>query len=158
MGSRNKLILFALALPVALPLHAQQPCERLSSLSLPGVTITLAQTVAAGPFTPPASRAAVNVPAFCRVAGTITPEVHFELWMPATWNRKLLTAGNGGLAGTINYSAMLDPLRRGYAASSTDTGHVADNDAHWAQGHMERVIDFAHRSVHVTTQADKEIG
>ena len=52
---------------------------------------------------------------------------------------------------------MLDPLRRGYATSSTDTGHVADNDGHWAQGHMERVIDFAHRSVHVTTEADKAI-
>jgi len=128
----RSILLAALALPVALPLRAQQPCERLTSLNLPGVTITLAQTVAAGSFTPPAARAAVNVPAFCRVAGTITPEVHFELWMPAAWNRKLLTAGNGGLAGTINYGAMLDPLRRGYASSSTDTGHVADNDAHWA--------------------------
>src|SRR6478609_7647253 len=153
----RSILLAALALPVALPLRAQQPCERLTSLNLPGVTITLAQTVAAGSFTPPAARAAVNVPAFCRVAGTITPEVHFELWMPAAWNRKLLTAGNGGLAGTINYTAMLDPLRRGYAASSTDTGHVADNDAHWAQGHMQRVIDFAHRAVHVTTQADKAV-
>ena len=133
------------------------PASASASLSLPGVTITLAQSVPAGSFTPPAARAAVNVPAFCRVAGTVTPEVHFELWMPSAWNRKLLTAGNGGLAGTINYTAMLDPLRRGYAASSTDTGHVADNDAHWAQGHMQRVIDFAHRAVHVTTQADKAI-
>src|ERR1700682_4188800 len=144
---KRSMLFAALALPVALPLCAQQPCERLSALVLPGVTITLAQTVAEGPFTPPAARAAVTVPAFCRVAGTITPEVHFELWMPAAWNKKLLTAGNGGLAGTINYNAMLDPLRRGYASSSTDTGHVADNDAQWAQGHMERVIAFAHRAV-----------
>jgi feruloyl esterase len=154
MAHWNRSILFV---AVALPVAAQQTCERLTSLSLPGVTITLAQSVAAGSFTPPAARAPVTVPAFCRVAGTITPEVHFELWMPAAWNKKLLTAGNGGLAGTINYNAMLDPLRRGYASSSTDTGHVADNDAHWAQGHMERVIDFANRSVHVTTQADKAI-
>jgi len=151
--STRSILLVALVLPV----FAQQPCERLSSLNLPGVTITLAQAVPAGSFTPPAARAAVNVPAFCRVAGTVTPEVHFEIWMPSAWNKKLLTAGNGGLAGTINYTAMLDPLRRGYAASSTDTGHVADNDAHWAQGHMQRVIDFAHRAVHVTTQADKAI-
>ena len=154
MAFWNRTLLFA---ALALPMFAQQPCETLSSLKLPGVTITLAQTVAAGSFTPPAARAAVNVPAFCRVAGVITPEVHFELWMPAAWNKKLLTAGNGGLAGTINYTAMLDPLRRGYASSSTDTGHVADNDGHWALGHMERVIDFAHRAVHVTTEADKAI-
>jgi len=69
MAFWNRSFLFAtLALPVALPLHAQQPCERLSSLDLPGVTITLAQTVPAGSFTPTAARAAVNVPAFCRVA------------------------------------------------------------------------------------------
>ena len=153
MAFRNKSILFVV---LALPAAAQQTCERLSSLTLPGITITLAERVAAGSFTPPAARA-VTVPAFCRVAGTITPEVHFELWLPAAWNRKLLTAGNGGLAGTINYNAMLEPLRRGYASSSTDTGHVADTDAHWAQGHMERVIDFAHRAVRVTTQADKAI-
>ena len=154
MAFRNKSILLVV---LALPAAAQQTCERLGSLTLPGITITLAERVAAGSFTPPGARAAVTVPAFCRVAGTITPEVHFELWLPAAWNRKLLTAGNGGLAGTINYNAMLEPLRRGYASSSTDTGHVADTDAHWAQGHMERVIDFAHRAVHVTTQADKAI-
>jgi feruloyl esterase len=154
MPSCKWVFFVALAIPVA----AQQPCERLTSLALPGVTITLAQFVPAGSFTPPAARAPMTVPAFCRVAGTITPEVHFEIWMPtAAWNRKLLTAGNGGLAGTINYAALLDPLRRGYAASSTDTGHVADNDAHWAQGHMQRVIDFSHRAVHVTTEADKAI-
>jgi feruloyl esterase len=154
MVFRNKSILLA---ALALPAGAQQPCERLSSLRLPGVTVTLAQSVAEGWFTPPAARAAARVPAFCRVAGTIRPEVRFELWMPMAWNKKLLTAGNGGLAGTINYTAMLDPLRRSYASSSTDTGHVADTDGHWAQGHMERVIDFAHRAVHVTTQADKAI-
>src|ERR1700724_3021800 len=115
MASWNPFLFFALALPVALPLCAQQSCERLTSLSLPGVTITLAQTVPAGAFTMPAARTPITVPAFCRVAGTITPEVHFELWMPAAWNKKLLTAGNGGAAGTINYTAMLEPLRRGYA-------------------------------------------
>src|SRR5712671_5578882 len=121
MASWTKSTLLA---ALALPVLAQQPCERLSYLNLPGVTITLAQSVSAGSFTPPGSRTAMTVPAFCRVSGTITPEVHFELWMPAAWNRKLLTSGNGGLAGTINYTAMLDPLRRGYASSSTDTGHV----------------------------------
>src|SRR5579864_119805 len=80
MALWNRSILFA---ALTLPLVAQEPCERLSSLALPGVTITLAQSVPAGSFTPPAARAAVNVPAFCRVAGTITPEVRFELWMPA---------------------------------------------------------------------------
>ncbi|HEY7338855.1 MAG TPA: tannase/feruloyl esterase family alpha/beta hydrolase [Bryobacteraceae bacterium] len=158
-------VLIALAFSSALS-FAQQPCENLSQLKLPNTTITLATSISAGAFNLPGGRggaAPANVPAFCRVAGMIAPEVKFELWLPAAaagssgWNRKFMEVGNGGLAGTINYNAMLDPLRRGYASSSTDTGHTADNDGHWAQGHMERVIDFAHRAVHVTAQTDKAI-
>jgi feruloyl esterase len=141
-------------------LLAQQPCESLTKLLLPTATITAATSVPSGAFALPGGRggaAPSNVPAFCRVAGVIAPEVKFELWLPVLWNQKFMEVGNGGLAGTINYNAMLDPLRRGYASSSTDTGHTADNDGHWAQGHMQRVIDFAHRAVHVTAQADKAI-
>ncbi|MBV8845160.1 MAG: tannase/feruloyl esterase family alpha/beta hydrolase [Bryobacterales bacterium] len=144
----------------SLRLLAQQPCENLTKLSLPNTTITMAASVPAGSFALPGGRGAAppaSVPGFCRVAGVIAPEVNFELWLPGSWNRKFMEVGNGGLAGTINYNAMLDPLRRGYASSSTDTGHTADNDGHWALGHMQRVIDFAHRAVHVTAQADKAI-
>ena len=123
------------------------------------LTITSATSVPAGAFNLPGGRggASVTVPAFCRVAGVVKPEVNFEVWLPADWNRKFLMVGNGGLAGTISFSAMVAPLQRGYATASTDTGHAADNDGHWAQGHMERVIDFAHRGVHVTTEAGKAI-
>lgn len=151
-------------LPLLLPwtaaaLFAEQPCGNLTALKLPDVTITSAESVAAGPFTPPGARAAapINLPAFCRVIGYVRPEVNFEAWLPANWNRKFLMVGNGGLAGTISYAAMAAPLNSGYATASTDTGHVADADGHWALGHMERVIDFAHRGVHVTAQASKGI-
>ncbi len=139
---------------------ARQACESLTALTLPGVTITSASPVPAGLFvlpSGPASRGPATVPAFCRVAGFVTPEVKFEVWMPTTWNRKFLAVGNGGLAGTINYAAMVAPLERGYATASTDTGHTADNDGHWAQGHMQRVVDFAHRGVHVMTEASKAV-
>src|SRR5690349_1057457 len=102
---------------------AQQACEDLSRLALPRVTITLAQSVPAGKFTPPGEAAAIDAPAFCRVAGVVAPEVKFEIWMPAAWNRKLLAVGNGGLAGSINFRQMAEPLQRGYATGSTDTGH-----------------------------------
>ncbi len=152
--------IFLIAL-CSVPAAAQMPCEGLTRLALPGVTVTSAVAVAAGPFALPGGRggaaASPIVPSFCRVAGFVKPEVNFEVWLPANWNRKFLMVGNGGLAGTISYSAMVAPLQRGYAAASTDTGHVADNDGHWAQGHMERVIDYAHRGVHVTTQAGKAI-
>jgi feruloyl esterase len=147
------------AVLAAAPLLAQQqPCESLTNLALPNVTISQATTVPHGKFTPPGQNEPVDVPAFCRVAGVVTPEVKFELWMPVEWNRKLLVVGNGGLAGSINFRSMLEPLERGYATSSTDTGHESrGNEANWAVGHMERVIDFAHRAIHVTSQADKAV-
>lgn len=137
---------------------AQQPCENLKNLWLANVTITIAASAPAGPFNLPAGNRPVTVPAFCRVAGVIAPEVKFELWMPADWNKKLLAVGNGGLAGSISYAAMSGPLREGYATSSTDTGHSAGgNDGSWALGHFERVVDFADRAVHVMAEADKAI-
>lgn len=154
MRDRLLLALAALAVPAA----AQQACENLTRLTLPRVTITSAVSVPAGKFTPPAQTAAIDAPDFCRVNAVIAPEVRFELWMPVQWNRKLLAVGNGGLAGTINYRQMTEPLERGYATSSTDTGHEgATNDASWALGHMQRVIEFAHQSVHAMAEADKAI-
>jgi len=63
---------------------AAASCESLSSVKLPNATITLAQTVAAGAFTPtagdaepgeapPSAQPFKNLPAFCRVAATLTP-------------------------------------------------------------------------------------
>src|SRR6201999_1050781 len=101
------------------------PCEALKNAPLSGIRITSAELVAAGSFSLPGGRpTTVQVPAFCRVAATVGAEVNFELWLPAQWNRKLLGVGNGGLAGTIVYAAMVKPLQEGYATSSTDTGHT----------------------------------
>ena len=159
---RLKLILLAAVLAGAAAFaDAQQPCEKLISIAAPGLQITSAVSVAAGPFTLPNAAPGAQphvLPAFCRVAGVVTPEVRFELWMPKHWNKKLLAVGNGGLAGSISFGAMVDPLLRGYATSSTDTGHVgASTDGAWAQGHYERVFDFADRSIHVMAEADKVV-
>ncbi|MGD0438556.1 MAG: tannase/feruloyl esterase family alpha/beta hydrolase [Bryobacteraceae bacterium] len=140
---------------------AQRPCESLANVTLPSVTISSATSVPAGPLTlsdTPARGLAGEAPAFCRVAGVVAPEIRFELWMPAQWNHKFVGVGNGGLAGSISYAAMLVPLRQGYATGSTDTGHAGNtNDGSWALGHFERVVDFAHRGIHAMTEADKAL-
>ena len=113
-------------------------CESLASRILPDTTITLAQSVAAGAFTLPASgrgaaqqnAAFKQLPGFCRVAATLKPssdsDIKIEVWMPvANWNNKFQAVGNGGWAGSISYPAMAEALRRGYATSSTDTGHAS---------------------------------
>ena len=127
-------------------------CDSLTALALPNTTITLAQTVSAGTFTPPGSTATqqnaslTNLPAFCRVAATVKPtsdsDIKIEVWLPAAnWNGKYQAVGNGGWAGSIVYTALGDALKRGYAASSTDTGHVGGT-AKAMLGHPEKLIDF----------------
>src|SRR5947207_3431221 len=147
---------FMLPLLLTLPLSASvgsaapSTCTALSTLALPHARITLAQAVEAGPFTPPdqdaANESSRALPAFCRVAATLTPtsdsEIKIEVWMPAAgWNRKYLAVGNGAFNGAISYPAMMTALARGYATSSTDTGHTGNN-ARFAPGHPEKVIDF----------------
>jgi hypothetical protein len=66
------------------------------------------------------------------------------------WNGKYEQVGNGGWAGAIPVSALIEPLRRGYAAAGTDDGHVGGGGASWAIGHPEKLIDFGYRAVHET--------
>ena len=64
--------------------------------------------------------------------------------------------GNGAFSGAIAYPAMGRALARGYAAASTDTGHVG-NTATFALGHPEKLIDFGWRAVHEMTVASKAV-
>jgi len=135
-------------------------CANIAALTIPNITIRSSTAVAAGPFTPPGASNALTLPAFCRVEATARPtsdsDIHFEVWIPPAeaWNGKLEGVGNGGYSGAIGYAAMAAGLRRGYAVVSTDTGHAGD-DMKFGQGHPEKVIDWAYRSIHVMTDAAK---
>jgi feruloyl esterase len=148
------------------PQAQRAACESLTGLTLKNGKIDTAQTVAAGSFTQPgrgAPRGAgantfAALPAFCRVTASLTPssdsDIKTEIWLPAAnWNGKFQAVGNGGWAGTIPYPAIAAALAQGYAAAGSDGGHTGNN-ADFALGHPEKVIDLAYRSVHeVTVQA-----
>jgi feruloyl esterase len=172
---RNSLAVFHLKICVAIalscmPIRAAMSCEKLTSLKFPDATITAAQLVEAGAFTLPAAPNAKgkapadlykDLPAFCRVSATLTPtsdsDIKIEVWLPASgWNQKYQAVGNGGWAGVISYSALADALRRGYATSSTDTGHVGGSGS-FVQGHPEKLVDFGWRSEHEMTVKSKVI-
>ncbi len=126
-------------------------CESLASLALPATTITVAKI----------EPAAKSVPESCRVAATLRPssdsEIKMEIWMPTSnWNGKYQAVGNGAFNGNINVGAITSALARGYAASSTDTGHTGGGAA-WSLGHPEKVIDFGYRAMHETAVASKKI-
>jgi feruloyl esterase len=141
---------------------AGMSCESLSGLKLRDTTITTAESVAAGAFTPPRQNARPVPVAFCRVAGSIKPtsdsDIKFEVWLPepSKWTGRYESVGNGGFAGSIRYDSMLNPLLGGTAVASTDDGHSGPG-ATWALGHPEKVADYGYRAVHVTADTSKAI-
>src|SRR5215216_4528483 len=136
-------------------------CESLATLTLPSLTIAVAESRPAGEFTPPIAGAKpiANLPGFCRVAGAIKPssdsDIRFEVWLPASnWNGKFQGIGNGGYAGAISFAGLAAAVRYGYATASTDTGHQdSGTSAKWALNRPERITDFGYRAIHETAIA-----
>ena len=153
----------ALAALASAPVAAAE-CGELAQMALPDGTVTAATLVAPGAFQQPglpgnlppgvANAAYRDLPEFCRVEATLTPssdsDIKVEVWLPASgWNGKFVGIGNGIWAGQLSYSQLADPLSRGYAVATTDTGHTGNGmTAEWAVGHPEKLIDFGHRAVH----------
>ena len=155
-----RVLLCLLAGAIGLPAAT---CESLASLALPSATITEAQTFPGGLFTPPEGRPLPNLPPFCRVAGVIKPttdsDIHFEVWMPSSgWNGKFAGVGNGGFAGSIDFSSLGNLVAASYVSAATDAGHHGNaTDATWALGHPQKVIDFGYRAIHETAEKAKAI-
>lgn len=124
--------------------HAS-PCDGLKGLLVPALRIDRAT-----PMTQP-------VP-YCRVEATIEKEIGVELWLPepAHWNRRMLTGGVGGQAGSFNLHELARGVRRGYASASTDTGHKAA-DKHWLLKRPDRAANFAHRAHHLLAVKAKAV-
>ena len=69
-----------------------------------------------------------SVPAHCRVTGLLSPEIAFEVSLPAKWNGRFYMIGNGGHAGeALNDPGRVtqrnDALKLGFAFAQTNTGH-----------------------------------
>jgi pimeloyl-ACP methyl ester carboxylesterase len=132
---------------------APMPCAQLATIALTEATITAAEEVAAGEYAPPAGPRQSNLPAFCRVALTVSPQIRIEVWLPKdTWNGRYRGEGGGGYAGQVSYGGLAEGIRLGYATASTDTGHPAaagGSFALMADGRLnEQLIgDFAERSL-----------
>ena len=150
------------------PVMAGSHCVDLAALHGANVTITVAEVVdSASTVSDSLAQTKVQTP-FCRVGGFISPtgdsHIGFEVWLPVagTWNSKLAAVGNGGLSGALNYRAMLSAFNRGYATMTTDLGHISTppgsvEDATWALGHPDKVVDYAYRAEHLSTQAARQV-
>jgi feruloyl esterase len=165
-GVLFSLLSFAVYLLVGNPAKAAT-CESLSLLTLPHATITAAETITSGTFTPSPPNFPITLtglPPVCRVAITSTPTydslIHIEVWIPLNnWNGKFLQQGCGGLCGSIFYFNFPSGLARGYAVAATDDGNPSSvtYDGSAFLGHPDRIVDFAYRAIKETTDYAKTI-
>lgn len=146
---------FAFALIAPFAAAAETACSDLATWTRADARVDAAEVQAA----------TGSLPEHCKVSGTISTEIHFQLLLPSpsAWNGRFVMGGGGGFSGAIQNSAMEampggNALQRGFATSGTDTGHKGSViDGSWALDNDEREIDFAHRSVHRTTEVSKEL-
>ena len=145
---------------------AAATCAGLAGLALPDTTITAAEPVAAGTYTAPDGEVFTNLPAFCRIAATLTPtsdsNIKIEVWMPySNWNGRYVGTGNGNIGGLIVYLNLAHFLPLNYAVANTDYGTFpAATDPLGARvltGHPEKQIDVATRSTNLMTVRAKQI-
>lgn len=96
---------------------------------------------------------------YCRVLGAIhpvdrtAPDIRFQVNLPAAWNGKALQIGGGGYDGALVTGeaarfpdpATPSPLKQGYAAFGSDSGHQAKpgQDAAAFAGNAEALANFA---------------
>ena len=134
-------------------------CASLVGISIAGTSFTGAEEVPAGGIQTPTGATLSNLPAFCRVKATIRPtsesDIKVELWMPKAWNGKFLGTGNGGMAGTIDYEALANGVRRGYAVANTDLGTSGGIAS--MVGRVEKIVDFGNRATHLMTTVSKDV-
>ncbi|KAI0649165.1 feruloyl esterase-like protein [Trametes meyenii] len=107
-----------------------------------------------------------NLPAFCRVELVITTNATAgstaltEVWLPDDWNGRVLTVGNGGLAGGVTVTELGHvAVPQGFAGISTNTGHDGTtDDGDWAGPHNDNaIVDWGWRALHLSVLAGKEI-
>ena len=169
---RARLLLVALvALCAALLVpslgRAAAGCHDLVGLALGAhATVKSAEPVDDGVFRTPDTNHTPSsysgLPPFCRVRGVSTPvpgsEIGFEIWLPRAkdWSRRLHMVGNGAYSSRIYYAQMVARIRAGDVAVGTDTGHQG-SELTFAIDHPERIVDFAHRAVHESVLAAKEL-
>jgi feruloyl esterase len=103
---RSSWAAVAAAAVVGVPLQAGPSCDSLTSLALPGMSISPAQPVPPGSFAPPAWRCAFvkyDLRAFCRIVASLTPshdsDIKVEIFAEGSINGSRIANHFGTAAG-----------------------------------------------------------
>ena len=151
MSVRIAMILaLALLTSLAVPLRGQESalqlpasaCASLQGFTIPASAIGLPTSGAVVQTATPVAASATDNPNgdFCKVTGIVkphnpaSPNLEFEVNLPAAWNRRVLQMGGGGYNGslvtgltgfTLQPANVDNPLKQGFVTIGTDGGHQA---------------------------------
>ncbi|GKT64938.1 impB/mucB/samB family protein [Colletotrichum tofieldiae] len=103
-----------------------------------------------------------NLPSLCAVSFIAKTsegnEYKFGLFLPDEWNNKMLTVGNDGFSGSINWPAMGAGVKYGFATVATDGGHNSTaNNLTWALGNDKVKVLFGHKALHGSLQLAQKV-
>jgi feruloyl esterase len=127
------------------------PCESLTNIALPNATIDSAVS---------------NSDGSCRVTATVThpptgDRVKVFIALPTkNWNGRFEGTGGGGFSGGGSF-ALGGPLRQGFAAGATDTGHEGGSGSFGldTNGRLnwQAIVDNAYLGIHEMTAVGKAL-
>ncbi|EON69633.1 hypothetical protein W97_08893 [Coniosporium apollinis CBS 100218] len=96
----------------------------------------------------------------CRVALYVATSnrsgISMETWLPRDWTGRLLSTGNGGLGGCIQYEDMAYTVGLGFATIGANNGHNGTSGGAF-YNNADVVQDFAWRSVYTGVVVGKQI-
>ena len=146
---------------------ASSPCERLATVAMPNTTVTSAQAVRAGAFTPPGAAGAAaaqpfaELPAFCRVVASTraaNSDVKFEVWLPAErWTGDIMPAGSSFWGGALPFARMREVLATGAVTVGTNLGLEGFSGPSFAIEHPEKLENLKMEPLHAVVERAKTL-
>jgi feruloyl esterase len=172
LGS-SLVVLVALLIVSSQPTTAfdiETDCSGLAGrLDLNNATISITQYVTAGtnltfPDDPEScTRPAQVVPVdICRIVMSVATSsrssTRIEAWLPSqtNWTGRLLSTGNGGISGCIQYEDLAYGVSLGFATLGSNGGHDGMTGEAWLNN-PDVVADFSWRSLHTTAQVARNV-
>lgn len=151
-------------LGAAAPEGAAAQCAALRQLSLPGSSLQIQKAE----HLP----AAAGLPAHCKVEGTLEPRtgsdgkpyaIGFAIALPDEWNGRFLFQGGGGLNGSVRpplgdvAAGTRSALARGFAVTSTDTGHQAAGFDSSFFNDQQAAMNFLYQAIGKVNTAARQV-
>ena len=141
-----------------------QNCPRVLSLRLAKAQVTSVSLESGAGLQRTQGATLPALPPFCRVRIAARPTsgslVHIEIWLPQkNWNGRLLSSGNGGFAGAVDYPQLAGGLLQDFVSVNSDggTSPATPEDGDALIGHPQQWMDWGSRAIHVMTRIAKQV-